>query len=116
MKKIETAGRKKLFQPLYRSAAMQAATMTLKPGQSSSDEKENEHPGAEQWLLVTSGRGVARVGKRSVRLKTGTLLLIEKREPHQITNTGNALLFSVNFYVPPAYTPEADVLRSASRR
>jgi hypothetical protein len=42
--------------------------------------------------------------------------LIEKREPHQITNTGNTLLFTVNFYVPPAYTPHGDVLRSASRR
>jgi mannose-6-phosphate isomerase-like protein (cupin superfamily) len=116
MKKIETARRKKLFQPLCHSAAAQAATMTLKPGQSSSDEKENEHPHAEQWLLVTSGHGVARVGKRSIRLKTGTLVLIEKGEPHQITNTGNALLFTVNFYVPPAYTPQGGVLRSASRR
>jgi mannose-6-phosphate isomerase-like protein (cupin superfamily) len=114
MKIIETAGKRGLFHPLLASTAMQAATMTLKPGQSSSDEKENEHPRAEQWLLVISGRGIARVGHRSSRIKKGTLVLIEKREPHQITNTGSGPLVTINFYSPPAYAADGNVLRRAS--
>jgi mannose-6-phosphate isomerase-like protein (cupin superfamily) len=114
MKKIETAARKRLFQPLIASKSIQAATMALKPGQSSSDEKENEHPRAEQWLLVTSGAGTARVNDRSIPLKTGTLLLIEKGEPHQILNTGRSPLYIVNFYSPPAYTAAGNVTRRAA--
>jgi mannose-6-phosphate isomerase-like protein (cupin superfamily) len=114
MKKIEAGSRRRLFQPLLFSNALQAATMTLKPGQSSSEKKENEHARSEQWLVVLSGRGIARVGSHSVQLKRGTLLLIEKGEPHQITNTGSRSLFTINFYAPPAYSADGNVLRSAS--
>jgi mannose-6-phosphate isomerase-like protein (cupin superfamily) len=116
MKKVEVGGRRRLFEPLVRSAAVQAATMTLKPGESSSERKENEHRRCEQWLLVLSGRGVARVGNRSAHLKKGTLLLIEKGEPHQITNTGKSWLFTINFYAPPAYSDDGDILNRASGR
>ena len=60
--------------------------MTLRPGQSTSDQVENEHPRCEQWLYVIRGVGRATVGKQSVALKTGSLLLIENGEPHRITN------------------------------
>ena len=105
-----------MFVPLLRSMSVQAATMTLKVGESSSERKETEHPRCEQWLLVLAGRGIARVGSRSAPLKKGTLLLIEKGEPHQITNTGSSLLFTINFYAPPAYSDDGNVLRSASAR
>jgi oxalate decarboxylase/phosphoglucose isomerase-like protein (cupin superfamily) len=32
------------------------------------------------------------------------LLLIERGERHEITNTGRGLLRTLNVYVPPAYT------------
>jgi mannose-6-phosphate isomerase-like protein (cupin superfamily) len=116
MKKIEAGGRRRMFEPLLRSTAVQAATMTLRVGESSSERKENEHGRCEQWLLVLAGRGIARVGSRFAPLKKGTLLLIEKGEPHQITNTGSSLLFTINFYAPPAYSADGNVLPRASAR
>lgn len=83
--------------------------MVLRPGQSTG-EKENEHPRAEQWLYVVSGTGRARVGKRSIKLKDGSLLLVEQNEEHQVENTGRKKpLVTINLYVPPAYTPQGEV-------
>ena len=83
--------------------------MTLRPGQSSSDEPVNEHPRCEQWLFVISGTGRATNGKRRVALKPNSLLLIEQGETHQITNTGRRPLVTLNLYVPPAYTDEGEL-------
>lgn len=115
MKHIKATRRKGLFSPLIESASVQAATMVLKPGQSSSDEPENEHPRAEQWLFVVSGAGKARVGDRSLRLSAGSLLLIEKGETHKITATGKEPMVTVNFYAPPAYTAGGEVKRAVKR-
>jgi mannose-6-phosphate isomerase-like protein (cupin superfamily) len=48
-------------------------------------------------------------GKRHV-LSAGDLLLIEKKQRHQIRNTGRALLRTLNFYVPPAYRKDGNPL------
>jgi len=88
--------------------------MSLKPGASSSNSVENEHPHAEQWLYVISGSGVAKVGRRRLRLKEGDLLLIPKKAIHQITNTGRVRLITLNFYSPPAYTRDGNVKSSVS--
>ena len=58
--------------------------MTLLPGTESEEGSANEHAWAEQWLYVVSGTGTARGGRRTVRLRPGSLVLIEKREPHVI--------------------------------
>jgi mannose-6-phosphate isomerase-like protein (cupin superfamily) len=98
------------------SDAVQAAVMSLKSGDSSSKEIENEHPRAEQWLFVLSGTGVAKVGRRRLRIRAGALLLIPKHAPHQITNTGRPRLVTLNFYAPPAYTPAGNVKSLAAHR
>jgi mannose-6-phosphate isomerase-like protein (cupin superfamily) len=49
---------------------------------------------------------------RAIALKAGSLLLIEKREPHQITNTGKEPMVTLSFYAPPAYTEDGEVKRS----
>jgi mannose-6-phosphate isomerase-like protein (cupin superfamily) len=83
--------------------------MTLRPGQSSSDEPVNEHPRCEQWLFVIDGTGRATTAKRRVALKANSLLVIEQGEPHQITCTGRKPLITLNLYVPPAYTDDGDL-------
>ena len=115
MNHIKTTKKRGLFKPLMESAAVQAATMVLQPGQSSSDEVENEHPRAEQWMFVVSGSGRAVVGKRSIKVAEGSLLLIEKGEAHRITNTGRTEMVTVNFYAPPAYSADGEVRRSVER-
>ena len=104
-----------MFDVLLSSAAAQAAMMTLRPGQSSSDEPENEHPRCEQWLFVLRGTGRAIVGKSRTMIRRNSLLLIEKQEPHQITCTGRTPLVTLNFYVPAAYTDDGDLRPSAKR-
>jgi mannose-6-phosphate isomerase-like protein (cupin superfamily) len=85
--------------------------MTLAPGAASDESSANEHAWAEQWLYVVSGTGTARVSGRTVKLRPGSLLLIEKREPHVIRAGRRSRLVTVNLYVPPAYDAEGEPRR-----
>ena len=44
--------------------------------------------------------------RQALRLGQGALMLIERGDEHEIRNTGDDLLRTLNFYVPPAYTSE----------
>lgn len=87
----------------------QAAEMVLPPGDAEGNAR-NRHQGADQWLYVLSGTGVATVNKRKHELAANTLLLIEHGDEHEIRNTGRGLLKTINFYVPPAYDAKGDEL------
>lgn len=107
MKLIHTGRHRESFRVLAQTRALQAAVMTLGPDEDTG-EPENEHPDSEQWLFVLSGGGRAKVGRRAVALKAGTLLVVEKGETHQVKNTGRKRpLVTLNFYAPPAYKPGA---------
>ena len=93
------------FKVLTSAASSQAAVMTLEPGESTGA-PDNEHPDSEQWLYVISGTGRALVDKHRVSLRENLLLLIEKNELHQIKNTGQKPLVTLNFYAPAAYEGE----------
>jgi mannose-6-phosphate isomerase-like protein (cupin superfamily) len=92
----------------------QAATMTLGPGDSEGG-PDNRHRGADQWLFVQTGTGMAIVNGRRVNLKAGSLVLIERGDRHEIRNTGRTPLKTLNVYVPPAYTKSGDELRAGRR-
>jgi mannose-6-phosphate isomerase-like protein (cupin superfamily) len=83
--------------------------MVLAPGDNEGG-SDNRHRGADQWLYVLSGRGEAVVGGKRHALSAGQLLLIEKKQRHQIRNTGRTLLRTLNFYVPPAYRKDGNPL------
>ena len=83
--------------------------MTLAPGDIEGG-PDNRHRGADQWLFVVGGEGVAIVKGEPVELREGTLLLIGRGETHEIRNTGREPLKTLNVYVPPAYTAEGDEL------
>ena len=87
----------------------QAAQMVLAPG-TAEGHRENRHDGADQWLFVLSGTGVATINGRRHPLRAMTLLLIEHGDRHEIRNTGGGLLKTLNLYVPPAYTADGDEL------
>ena len=111
--------RKRLrFGPGFRVALgnrrSQAAEMVLKPGKAEGDAR-NRHRGADQWLFVLSGTGVATVNKRRYKLAEGVLLLIEKGDEHEILNTGRGPMKTLNFYVPPAYDAKGDELPRGRR-
>ncbi|MBN9521528.1 cupin domain-containing protein [bacterium] len=97
------------FRVLLGDSHSQAAQMTLAPGDTEGG-PDNRHKGADQWLYVVSGSGVAIVEGKRVELREGTLVLIERGERHEIRNTGETPLKTLNFYVPPAYTDEGEEL------
>ena len=97
------------FKVAFANAHGQAAEMVIAPGDSEGDAK-NRHRGADQWLFVLSGSGVALIEGGRYALGKGVLLLIERGEQHEIRNTGTTPLRTLNFYVPPAYDPEGDPL------
>ena len=111
MKHVATGKHRRAFEPLHATRSSQAAMMTLAPGKSTQESSTNEHAWAEQWLYVVSGTGKARVGKRTIALRAGSLLLIEKREPHRIENTGKRALVTFNVYAPPAYGSDGEPLK-----
>lgn len=112
MRHIKTGSKRGSFKPLASTASAQAAMMVLRPGQSTG-EPDNEHPNSEQWLFVISGTGEAKVNRRRVRIGANSLLLIEKDEVHQVTNTGKKPLITLNLYAPPAYDAKGEVLLRA---
>lgn len=90
----------------------QAAQMVIGPGDGEGG-PGNCHRGADQWLYVVSGRGIAKVGKRNLLLQAGTLLFIRYGKRHEIRNNGRAPIKTLNFYVPPAYTSSGGELPRA---
>lgn len=76
--------------------------MVLKPGDSTGGD-DNRHEKSDQWLYVVSGEGQALVKGRKVPLESGSLLLIEAGEVHEIKNSGAQPLVTINVYAPPTY-------------
>jgi mannose-6-phosphate isomerase-like protein (cupin superfamily) len=69
--------------------------MTIRPGESSSEDSANEHGWAEQWLYVVAGSGTARVSGRTVNLHEGSLHHNGKREPQVNRNTARSNLVTI---------------------
>ena len=90
----------------------EAATMVIPVGGKEGG-PDNNHAGADQWLFVVSGKGIATIGRKKISLRTSALLLIERGENHEIRNAGETELVTLNFYVPPAYTKNGDELPAA---
>ena len=97
------------FSVALSNARGQAATMVIAPGDSEGG-PENRHRGADQWLFVLAGSGVATLGGRRHRLKEGSLVLIERGTTHEIRNSGRTPLKTLNVYVPPAYRADGEEL------
>ena len=99
----------KEFRVAFGNRRAQAAEMTITPGDAEGG-VHNRHGGADQWLFVVAGTGTATVGGKRVKLKPGTLLLVEKGERHEIRNDGDEPLRTLNVYVPPAYRSDGNEL------
>jgi mannose-6-phosphate isomerase-like protein (cupin superfamily) len=100
------------FHVIFGNRHAQFAQMTIALGESEGD-ADNRHGGADQWLFVVRGTGVATITGERVELRAGTLLMIERGETHEIRNTGGEPLQTLNEYVPPAYTTSGNELPAA---
>jgi len=65
------------FRVALGNARSQAAQMAIPPGDAEGD-AHNRHRGADQWLFLLEGEGMARINGRRHKLGPGTLPLIEK--------------------------------------
>lgn len=97
------------FRVAFDVGEAQAAEMVIAPGGREGG-PGNHHRGAEQWLFVVSGGGVAIVDGTHVPLSPGKLLVIERGENHEIRNTSDELLKTLNFYQPPAFDADGEPL------
>ena len=102
------------FRVAFGNARAQAAEMVIAPGDAEGD-AHNRHRGADQWLYVLSGTGVATVNRRRYPLRSGTLMLIERGDEHEVRNSGRTPLRTLNVYVPPAYDAEGGELAAGKR-
>jgi len=102
------------FRVAFDLRRVQAAEMVIAPGDSEGG-PDNRHRGAEQWLFVVAGSGLAIVEGRRQRLGPGSLLAIERGERHEIRNTGRTLLKTLNLYSPPAYDAEGEPLAAGRK-
>jgi len=90
------------FKVVAGTSRSQAATMVLVPKESTGG-PTNKHLSSDQWLYVISGAGKAIISGKQIDLMPGMLLLIEAGETHEIFNTGDKPLETLNVYAPPEY-------------
>ena len=90
------------FRVAFDRRGVQAAEMVIAPGDKEGG-PDNRHQGADQWLFVVEGTGLAIIEGSRRRLRRGSLVLIERGERHEVRNTGRTLLRTLNFYSPPVY-------------
>jgi mannose-6-phosphate isomerase-like protein (cupin superfamily) len=94
---------------------VQAAEMVIMPGGQEGG-PDNRHRGADQWLYVISGKGLAIVEDAEHTLKAGSLIVIKRGERHEIRNLGSNSLKTLNFYSPPAYDAAEEPLPAGKKR
>ena len=99
---VQLDGSGGLFNVIAETSRSQVAAMTLSSGQTTGG-PNNKHAESDQWLYVISGAGEAVVAGKSVDLSKGSLLLIEAGETHEISNSSDEPLQTINIYAPPEY-------------
>ncbi|SRR5260221_11309820 len=90
------------FHLLETTGRTQTATITLKPGEATS-EGFSAHPHSDQTVVVLDGELVAEVGREHDVLRTGQSLIIPAGAKHRLRNEANETAFAFTVYAPPAY-------------
>ena len=99
-----TADAKDWFEVLQTSKRTQTAMMTLARGRATGSKAE-AHAKSDQVLLMLSGKLSGTVGRETVSLKKGDVLLIRAGTPHRFRNPGRTRAVTFNVYSPPEYPP-----------
>jgi mannose-6-phosphate isomerase-like protein (cupin superfamily) len=92
------------FEVLQTSKRTQTAMMTLAPGEKSG-RKAEAHEKSDQVLPMVSGKLSGTVGRETVNLRKGDVLLIRAGTPHRFENPGRRKAVTFNVYSPPEYPP-----------
>jgi len=90
------------FHLLQTTGRTQTATITLQPGEATSEDF-NAHPHSEQTVVLLEGELVAEVGHEHHVLHGGESLIIPAGAPHRLRNDAQGPAFAFTVYAPPAY-------------
>jgi mannose-6-phosphate isomerase-like protein (cupin superfamily) len=90
------------FHLLETTGRTQTATMTLQPGEATSDQMET-HPHSDQVVVVLRGEVVAEVDGSRDTLGPGQSLIVPAAIQHRFINKSSAEVFAFTVYSPPAY-------------
>lgn len=100
----EILSKNDFFEVIETTGKTQFATMVLQKDQSSGD-FGNDHPQADQWVVVLEGEGQAVWEDGSQAIGPGDVVLVAAPEKHQFKCTGGTLK-TITFYGPPGYPEE----------
>jgi mannose-6-phosphate isomerase-like protein (cupin superfamily) len=100
MKNIYSAD--KGFKIIETTDRSQTASMTLEPGESSS-ERPNTHHESDQVLIVLEGNLTAEISGKRTEMKKGDAITVPAGTPHKFTNAGGERAVTFSVYSPPAY-------------
>ena len=92
------------FRVAFDARRAQAAEMVIAPGDSEGG-PDNRHRGADQWLYVVAGTGLAIVGDRRKALKAGSLLVIERASAMKYATPGGPCSRRSTSTIRPRSTP-----------
>lgn len=90
------------FNVVLTNDSAQCAEMVLDANESTGG-PDNKHEHSDQWMYVLDGNGKAIIEGKELNIQRGDLILIESGETHEIKNTREKPLSTINFYVPPEY-------------
>ena len=90
------------FKILHSTRRSQMASMTLDPGESSS-EKPNTHRESDQVLIVLEGKLTAQISGKQTEMNKGDAVTVPAGTPHKFTNAGSDRAATFSVYSPPAY-------------
>jgi|ERR1043166_6635992 mannose-6-phosphate isomerase-like protein (cupin superfamily) len=90
------------FKVLHTTRLSQMASMTLDPGESSSEEP-NTHSASDQTLIVLDGTLTAEISGKRNEMRKGDAVTVPAGTPHKFTNSGSDRAVTFSVYSPPAY-------------
>ena len=95
------------YEVLFKGPDYQVKRIEVKPGLRFSLQKHLRR--AETWIIA-SGQGVATLGRKTVKVRRGSLVKVSLRQVHRMHNTGSKplIFFEVQF---GKYLGEDDILR-----
>lgn len=97
------------YEILFRESGFQVKRIEINAGCRFSLQKHLRR--AEKWIVL-SGRGLAVIGNKSIRVSAGSILEIPKRCIHRLTNTGRKPLVFMEAQFGN-YLEEDDIVRLA---
>lgn len=85
---------------LFGTKAIKGEMIIYPPG---TEAANHHHEGAEHFMYVTKGRGVAYANENPIQVNKGDLIYYDDRERHYLKSEGDEDMVFVEFFVPGEY-------------